>query len=70
MGPFEVAALAIIGGLSYSAFDSYNKNKGKGKSQDVTDLKEQLDKLKQRVSTLETIVTDKSYQLKDEINKL
>ncbi|GAB57830.1 MULTISPECIES: hypothetical protein [Rheinheimera] len=70
MGPFEIAAIAIIGGLAYSAYDSYNKSKGKANSQDVADLKAELDKMKQRVATLESIVTDKSYQLKDQINRL
>ncbi|MEW5680995.1 MAG: hypothetical protein AB1780_01350 [Pseudomonadota bacterium] len=70
MGPFEIAAIAIIGGLAYSAYDSHNKTKTKANSQDVTELKAELEKMKQRIATLESIVTDKSYQLKDQINRL
>ncbi|MDX3774381.1 hypothetical protein QE250_09660 [Chromatiaceae bacterium AAb-1] len=70
MGPFEIAAIAIIGGLAYSAYDSYNKNKHRTGSKEVTELKEEISKLKERISTLESIVTDKSYQLKDQINRL
>ncbi len=70
MGLFEIAAIAIVGGLGYSAYDSYNKSKGKTGSKDVAELKAEIEKMKQRIATLETIVTDKSYQLKDQINRL
>lgn len=70
MGPFEIAAIAIIGGLAYSAYESHNKSKGKVSSEEINQLKTELDKVKQRVATLESIVTDKSYQLKDQINRL
>lgn len=70
MGPFEIAAIAIIGGLGYSAYDSYNKNKHRSSGKEVNELKDEIKKLKERVSTLESIVTDKSYQLKDQINRL
>lgn len=70
MGPFEIAALAIIGGISLSAYKVYHDNKGKAGSKEMEDLKAEHEKLKQRVATLESIVTDKSYQLKDQINRL
>ena len=63
MGPFEVGAIAIIGGLAYAAYDVYMKTNAKA-------LQDEVHRLKERVSTLESIVTDKSYQLKDQINKL
>lgn len=70
MGPFEIAAIAIIGGLGYSAYDSYNKSKGTNSNKEVAELKNEIDKMKQRIATLESIVTDKSYQLKEQINRL
>ncbi|WNO59970.1 hypothetical protein [Rheinheimera sp. MMS21-TC3] len=70
MGPFEIAAIAIIGGLAYSAYEVHSKNKHKTSSKDVDDLKLELNSLKQRIATLETIVTDKSYQLKEQIDSL
>ncbi|MBZ9612504.1 hypothetical protein [Rheinheimera maricola] len=70
MGPFEIAALAIIGGISLSAFKVYNDNKGKAGSAELDALKAEQEKLKQRIATLESIVTDKTYQLKDQINRL
>lgn len=70
MGPFEIAALAIVGGIGLSAFKVYHDNKGKTDSTELTELKAEQEKLKQRIATLESIVTDKSYQLKDQINRL
>lgn len=70
MGPFEIAALAIIGGIGLSAFKVYHDNKGKAGSSELNELKAEQEKLKQRIATLESIVTDKSYQLKDQINRL
>lgn len=70
MGPFEIAAIAIIGGFAISGYKTYMNSKDRNGSQEVTALQDEITKLKQRVATLESIVTDKSYQLKDQINKL
>lgn len=70
MGPFEIAAIAIIGGLAYSAYEIHMKTKTKAGKADIEALQAEIVKLKERVGTLESIVTDKSYQLKDQINKL
>ncbi|GGW52737.1 hypothetical protein [Alishewanella tabrizica] len=70
MGPFEIAAIAIIGGLAYSAYEVHMKTKTKAGKADIEALQAEIARLKERVGTLETIVTDKSYQLKEQINKL
>jgi hypothetical protein len=70
MGPFEIAAIAIIGGLAYSAYEVHMKTKGKAGKGELESLQAELQRLKERVGTLESIVTDKSYQLKEQINKL
>lgn len=70
MGLFEVAAIAIIGGLAVSGYKTYVASQSNNNNQSVTALQDELSKLKQRVATLESIVTDKSYQLRDQINKL
>ncbi|WP_337842989.1 hypothetical protein [Rheinheimera sp.] len=74
MGVFDVGFVAVIGAFAYAFYENRNKTKiklaqsqGAGSSDEV---KAELEKLKQRVATLETIVTDKSYQLKDQISKL
>ncbi|WP_333607627.1 hypothetical protein [Arsukibacterium sp.] len=70
MGPFEIAAIAIIGGLAYSAYETHMKTKSKAGKGELEALQTEINRLKERVVTLESIVTDKSYQLKDQINKL
>ncbi|WP_213996661.1 hypothetical protein [Arsukibacterium sp.] len=70
MGPFEIAAIAIVGGLVYAGYEVYMKHKGNTGKGELDALQAELQRLKERVSTLESIVTDKSYQLKDQINKL
>lgn len=70
MGPFEIAAIAMIGGFAISGYKEYNKRHANVESQQIDNLKAELAKLKDRVVTLEKIVTDKSYQLSDEIDRL
>ncbi|MBV2129422.1 hypothetical protein [Arsukibacterium indicum] len=70
MGPFEIAALAIVGGFVYAGYEVYMKTKDNAGKGELEALQAELQRLKERVSTLESIVTDKSYQLKDQINKL
>ncbi|CAI3803451.1 hypothetical protein [Rheinheimera sp. MM224] len=72
MGPFEIGFVAVVGAFGYAFYENYTKTQIKLKSagQSSDEIKQQLDQLKERVATLEAIVTDKSYQLKHEINKL
>ena len=72
MGVFDVGVVAVIGAFAYAFYEQHTKTKVKLAS--VNSSEEQLSKeiteLKQRVAVLESIVTDKSYQLKQEINQL
>ena len=70
MGPFEVGAIAVIGGLAYAAYEVHMKNKHRASTSDVAALKAEIQQLKERVITLESIVTDQSYQLKEQISRL
>lgn len=70
MGPFEVITVAIVAIFGVKAFKEYNKKKTSLDSGEVDVLKAELVKLQARVATLETIVTDKSYQLGEQIDKL
>lgn len=38
MGPFEIAAIAIIGGLGYAAYETHMKTKGKAGKADIEAL--------------------------------
>lgn len=53
-----------------SGYKTYMKGRENHSQQDVVALQDEVAKLRQRVATLESIVTDRSYQLKDQINKL
>lgn len=71
MGVFDMIVIVVVCSMAFAAFDSYNKHKAKaGNSKEMDELKAEHEKLKQRIATLESIVTDKSYQLKDQINRL
>jgi hypothetical protein len=61
-----VCATTNKGSLWYATM----KTKGKAGKADIEALQAEIAKLKERVGTLESIVTDKSYQLKEQINKL
>lgn len=72
MGVFDVGFVAVIGAFAYAFYEQHTKTKVKLAS--VNSSEEQLSKeiteLKQRVAVLESIVTDKTYQLKQEIERL
>ncbi len=72
MGVFDVGVVAVIGAFAYAFYEQHTKTKVKLAS--VNSSEEQLSKeiteLKQRVAVLESIVTDKTYQLKQEIERL
>ncbi|AWB68344.1 hypothetical protein C2869_18870 [Saccharobesus litoralis] len=58
-----VSVVAIVSG----AYMSYLQSK---KADVDNDLKSEIEDMKQRISTLESIVTDKKYDLKREIDSL
>ena len=70
MGPFEVITVAIIAVFGVKAFKEYKQRKNSFDNIEVDGLKSELIILQERVATLETIVTDKSYQLGEQIDKL
>lgn len=72
MGPFEVAVIAIVAGCALEGYRVYTKREArKGKeSSSQAELREEVAALKQRIETLETLVTDKSYQLREKFKQL
>lgn len=69
-----IGLVAVVGAFAYAFYEQHTKTKIKlaatqhNPNQDA--LKQEIDSLKQRVATLEAIVTDKSYSLKQEIERL
>jgi phage shock protein C len=72
MGVFDIGFIAVVGAFAYAFYEQHTKTKVKlaNTTQNSDEVRAQLEQLKQRVATLEAIVTDKSYTLKDEISRL
>ena len=70
MGVVIIVVVAIIGGVAYDAMKMRYKYKQLASGKGVDTLEKEVSELKQRVATLESIVTDKSYQLKQQISQL
>lgn len=72
MGVFDVGVVAVIGAFAYAFYEQHTKTKVKLASVNSSEehLSKEITELKQRVAVLESIVTDKSYQLKQEIERL
>lgn len=72
MNVTAVAIIAIIFGCTIAMVSMIIKYKNESKihSQDNHELESEIAKLKERVATLEKIVTDENYNLKKEFEKL
>jgi len=62
--------LAVVCGMGIYYEHLNKKLKYKSRSQLSDDAQKQIDQLTQRVEALETLVTDKSYQVRREIDSL
>lgn len=69
-GVVIIVVVAIIGGIGYDALKMRYKYQQLASGKGVDKLEQEISELKQRIATLESIVTDKSYQLKQQINQL
>ena len=69
-----IALVAIVCAFAYAFYEQHTRTKVKlatsKHNPDQDALKQEIDMLKQRIATLEAIVTDKSYSLKQEIERL
>ncbi|MCE9788519.1 hypothetical protein [Shewanella chilikensis] len=70
MGLMSLVAVIAIGFFAMVLIKDYNSKQQDGQSREIEKLQGEVDELKQRIANLETIVTDKSYDLKDKINRL
>lgn len=72
MGIFDIGFVAVVLAFAYAFYEQRNKTKVKlqNASAGSEALQQEIADLKQRVATLEAIVTDKSYHLKQQINQL
>jgi phage shock protein C len=70
MGVVIIVVVAIIAGIGYDALKMRYKYQQLASGKGVDKLEQDITELKQRIATLESIVTDKPYQLKQQINQL
>lgn len=70
IGVVVIVVVAIVGGVVYDAMKMRYKYQHLASGKGYEDLQQELKHVKARLATLESIVTDKSYQLKEEINRL
>lgn len=71
-----VAIVCVVCGIIYKMFNKHLEFKAETESHNKTSddqnnlLKQQIDKLTERVQVLEKIVTDEGYQVQKDINNL
>ncbi|MDP2716376.1 hypothetical protein [Rheinheimera sp.] len=70
IGVVIIVVVAIIGGIGYDALKMRYKYQQLASGKGVDKLEQEIAELKQRIAALESIVTDKPYQLKQQINQL
>jgi len=70
MDLFTMIAVIVIAAILGEMFKAHKKSKNEGYQPEVERLESEVQALKERVKTLETLVTDKTYQLRNEIDGL
>lgn len=70
MGLISLMLVIVIGIFAVILIKDYNRKQQYHQNGEVEKLQREVDELRQRIANLETIVTDKSYDLKDKINRL
>ncbi|WP_345841263.1 hypothetical protein [Shewanella algae] len=70
MGLISLMLVIVIGIFAVILIKDYNRKQQYHHNGEVEKLQREVDELRQRIANLETIVTDKSYDLKDKINRL
>ena len=73
MNPFEMVVLIVLLSLFAGVANNYIKNRGSlgGQSTDEFETRlAQLDSLEERVRTLEKIVTDRNFELREKFRDL
>jgi membrane protein insertase Oxa1/YidC/SpoIIIJ len=70
IGVVIIVVVAIVGGVIYDAMKMRYKYRHLASGKGYDELQQEMQAVKERLATLESIVTDKKYQLKEEINRL
>jgi len=74
MNPFSMVVIIVVASLAAGIIGKIVQLKYENKSSDdegtIAALQNDVERLKERVKTLEALVTDQSYRVKSEIDKL
>jgi hypothetical protein len=75
MGPFEMVVLIVAISVGAGVYQTYLKTRANSRADettqaDVSAMRDEIARLKDRVRALETIVTDKDRVLAEEIRRL
>ncbi|RUO44078.1 hypothetical protein CWE15_02575 [Aliidiomarina taiwanensis] len=74
MNPFSMVVIivvaSLVAGIVGKIVQLKYENKSGTDNETVSSLKNDVERLKERVKTLEALVTDQSYRVKSEIDKL
>ena len=75
MGPFEMVVLIVAISVGAGVYQTYLKTRANSAADqttqaDVSEMRDEIGMLKERVRVLEAIVTDKDRTLAEEIRKL
>ena len=70
MHVFEFVIIIVVASFIFQMYKMKHQDKVESATDQEQDLKEEIELLKERVATLESIVTDKGYQLNKEIDEL
>lgn len=70
MDVFTMVVLIVVAVTVGEMYKAHKKNQNKGERVDTDRLEAEIAALKERVKSLETIVTDSTYQLRSEIDNL
>ena len=70
----NITAIAIVGIICWAIVElvqgGKNKKKGKAYDADIAKLQDEIDVMRERIATLERIVTEEPYDLKREFKDL
>ncbi len=70
IGVVIIVVVAIVGGVIYDAMKMRYKYQHLASGKGFDEMQRELQQVKARLATLESIVTDKKYTLTEEINNL
>lgn len=70
MGVFTMVTIIVVAAVLAEAYKVHRKTNDSGHAKEISSLQNEVEALRERVKSLETIVTDQSYSVRNEIDGL